>query len=74
MSFHEFFDLLDEVGQMPLPPYIEYNTSKESSYQPVMATTPGSVASPTASLHFTQNLLDGLLKQGVTTDQVTLHV
>ncbi|HMY80993.1 MAG TPA: S-adenosylmethionine:tRNA ribosyltransferase-isomerase [Candidatus Absconditabacterales bacterium] len=68
------FNLLDEVGQMPLPPYIEYNTSKESSYQPVMATTPGSVASPTASLHFTHNLLTGLSTKGVITDQVTLHV
>jgi S-adenosylmethionine:tRNA ribosyltransferase-isomerase len=45
---------------MPLPPYIEYKKDKEKDYQPVFAYNKGSVASPTASLHFTKELLDKL--------------
>lgn len=68
------FDLLEDYGQMPLPPYIEYTKEKEDSYQPVFASNPGSVASPTASLHFTNELLDKLDKKNINTEFVTLHV
>lgn len=66
--------LLDEYGQMPLPPYISYDKGKESDYQPIVAKTPWSVASPTASLHFTPELLNNLKSDWVLLDYVTLHV
>jgi S-adenosylmethionine:tRNA ribosyltransferase-isomerase len=59
---------------MPLPPYIGYSESKDNLYQPVFAKQPGSVASPTASLHFTTSLLDLLKSNNVTLDYITLHV
>lgn len=70
----DIHELLNRYGQLPLPPYITYESSKESHYQPVVATLPWSVASPTASLHFTQGLLDSLNGQWVMVDYVTLHV
>jgi S-adenosylmethionine:tRNA ribosyltransferase-isomerase len=56
----DIFELLEKYGQMPLPPYVSYSNEKESDYQPSMAKIPGSVASPTASLHFSPRLLQAL--------------
>lgn len=70
----DMYDLLSDHWQMPLPPYIAYSESKDELYQPVFAKQPGSVASPTASLHFTQSLLDSLKNNNVILDYITLHV
>jgi S-adenosylmethionine:tRNA ribosyltransferase-isomerase len=70
----KLFDLLEKYGQMPLPPYVSYAQEKVASYQPIFAKTPGSVASPTASLHFTKTLLDSFPSKEICTDFVTLHV
>ena len=81
----EFFELtfnapaltvLDAVGQVPLPPYIERaaQLSDESRYQTVYAERPGAVAAPTAGLHFTKELLEELRAMGVEEAFVTLHV
>ena len=70
------FDLLNEIGRMPLPHYIrggQMVTADFESYQTVFARTPGSVAAPTAGLHFTKRLLEKLAKK-VGLHQVTLHV
>ncbi len=67
-------DVLEKYGQMPLPPYIEYDKTKDDPYQPIFANQPGSVASPTASLHFTQDLLNKLEAKGVKHAEVVLHV
>lgn len=73
-----FDDFLDKIGEMPLPPYIARpdgatNADKED-YQTVYAAHKGSVAAPTAGLHFTGELLDRLKSKGVGIDFVTLHV
>lgn len=71
-----FMERLEELGKMPLPPYIEResdDTDKEK-YQTVYAKYDGSVAAPTAGLHFTDELLDELSKKGVDQEYVTLHV
>lgn len=65
--------LLDQLGQLPLPPYIHSSIDPER-YQTVYARQPGSVAAPTAGLHFTQRLLDQLYQQGVQHCSITLHV
>ena len=67
---------LEAHGRMPLPPYIRRAPGKEDErwYQPVFADTPGSIAAPTASLHFTENLLRALERRGVQTAYLTLHV
>jgi S-adenosylmethionine:tRNA ribosyltransferase-isomerase len=65
------YELLEKHGQLPLPPYIEYDAKKESDYQTSFATKDGSVAAPTASLHFTQALIESLSAQK---EYVTLHV
>jgi S-adenosylmethionine:tRNA ribosyltransferase-isomerase len=69
-------DVLDQLGQLPLPPYIEHapTADDEVRYQTVYANEPGSVAAPTAGLHFDDAMLDALRRQGVRTAQVTLHV
>jgi len=69
-------DVLDQLGQLPLPPYIEHTPTAddEARYQTVYANEPGSVAAPTAGLHFDDAMLDMLRQQGVRTAQVTLHV
>jgi len=69
-------DVLDQLGQLPLPPYIEHTPTAddEARYQTVYANEPGSVAAPTAGLHFDDAMLDTLRQQGVRTAQVTLHV
>ncbi|WP_067923305.1 tRNA preQ1(34) S-adenosylmethionine ribosyltransferase-isomerase QueA [Alicyclobacillus shizuokensis] len=67
-------DFLERVGEVPLPPYIHTPLQNRDRYQTVYAREPGSVAAPTAGLHFTQRLLDELAKQGVEIHHVTLHV
>ena len=67
-------DLLDKLGEMPLPPYIHEKLKTNSRYQTVYSKVTGSVASPTAGLHFTKHLLKKLSNQGVIIEYVTLHV
>lgn len=69
-----FLEVLDELGQMPLPPYIHEKLEDKSRYQTVYAKTPGSAAAPTAGLHFTPALLKRLEDKGVTVAKVLLHV
>lgn len=69
--------LLERYGQVPLPPYIRKghgDVGDRERYQTVFARAPGSVAAPTAGLHFTDGLLDRLLARGIETADVTLHV
>jgi len=70
------FEVLDAVGHIPLPPYIERADAEEDfeRYQTVYAKNPGAVAAPTAGLHFDQPLLDALKAKGVATAYITLHV
>ena len=65
---------LDELGEVPLPPYITAYAGDRERYQTIYSRPEGSVAAPTAGLHFTPELLFDLLGQGVTFDTVTLHV
>ncbi len=69
-----FYDVLDEVGNAPLPPYITKKLEDRSRYQTVYAHTEGSAAAPTAGLHFTMRLMDELKGKGVIFAPVTLHV
>ncbi|MEA4832502.1 MAG: tRNA preQ1(34) S-adenosylmethionine ribosyltransferase-isomerase QueA [Oscillospiraceae bacterium] len=69
-----FLSLLDEVGRMPLPPYITEKLDDNSKYQTVYAKEYGSAAAPTAGLHFTEELLAALKKKGVEIAEVILHV
>lgn len=72
----EFWSVLDRVGRIPLPPYIERdsNTEDRERYQTVYSSKEGSVAAPTAGLHFTPGLLDAIRRKGVAIAFVTLHV
>jgi S-adenosylmethionine:tRNA ribosyltransferase-isomerase len=67
-------EVLDQYGHVPLPPYITDSTSTADQYQTVYAQHPGSVAAPTAGLHFTPELLDRLTEAGIGHTWVTLHV
>ena len=67
-------NLLDKIGQMPLPPYIQRRLLNQERYQTVYAQEPGSAAAPTAGLHFTPYLLKSLEEGGVGVAEVTLHV
>ena len=69
-------DVLDRLGRLPLPPYIEHTPTAddEARYQTVYANEPGAVAAPTAGLHFDDAMLDALRRQGIRTARVTLHV
>ncbi|MFB4166590.1 tRNA preQ1(34) S-adenosylmethionine ribosyltransferase-isomerase QueA [Virgibacillus sp. JSM 102003] len=69
-----FYEVLDELGEMPLPPYIKKELSEKERYQTVYAKEEGSAAAPTAGLHFTNYLLDELREMGVTITFITLHV
>ena len=69
-----FEDLLEEIGEMPLPHYIEKKQKDTSRYQTVYAEHKGSVASPTAGLHFTNEVLSKIEQKGVQIAKVTLHV
>jgi len=66
--------LLDELGVVPLPPYIHTPLADPARYQTIYAHTPGSVAAPTAGLHFTPDLLLALRRQGIQFEFVTLHI
>ncbi len=66
--------LIDQLGQVPLPPYITESESLPAQYQTVFAERKGAIAAPTAGLHFTQRLLDELADKGIQTAEVTLHV
>ena len=66
--------VLDDVGQVPLPPYIRQEIADLERYQTIYASKPGSVAAPTAGLHFTPELMDGLQEQGVRIARLTLDV
>ena len=72
----QLFSWLEEIGEVPLPPYIERNPEEEDGerYQTVFARCPGAVAAPTAGLHFTEELLAALAAKGVTQTTLTLHV
>lgn len=68
------FEILDQLGEMPLPPYIHEKLEDKNRYQTVYAKEEGSAAAPTAGLHFTKELLEALKEKGVTIVPVTLHV
>lgn len=74
MSAGRVFGLADSYGEVPVPPYVEPNKENTSAYQTVYAKHLGSVAAPTAGLHFTPALLASLKAQGVEMEFVTLHV
>ncbi len=67
-------EILDELGEMPLPPYIHEKLKEKDRYQTVYAKNIGSAAAPTAGLHFTKELLDEIKKKGVEVLFITLHV
>lgn len=69
-----FEEVLDELGQMPLPPYITHKLEDKDRYQTVYAKHTGSAAAPTAGLHFTNELLEQLEAKGIRIARVTLHV
>lgn len=69
-----FEEILDRLGQMPLPPYITHTLKDKNRYQTVYAKHDGSAAAPTAGLHFTKELLADIEAKGVTIAHVTLHV
>jgi S-adenosylmethionine:tRNA ribosyltransferase-isomerase len=72
----DFFRALESIGHMPLPPYIRRHDedADRERYQTVFARRQGSVAAPTAGLHFTQQMLDAVAAQGVEVARITLHV
>ena len=69
-----FEEILDKLGQMPLPPYITHQLKDKNRYQTVYAKYDGSAAAPTAGLHFTKELLSAVKEKGVDIAEVTLHV
>ena len=71
-----FAEILDACGELPIPPYLNRKTeeSDKTTYQTVYSRIKGSVAAPTAGLHFTNRVLDDLRSRGIETDEVTLHV
>jgi len=72
----DFFGTLQRIGHVPLPPYIDRpdTPGDREQYQTVYAKPPGSVAAPTAGLHFTQQILDRIHQRGIETAEITLHV
>lgn len=74
-TFHgNFYEILDRIGEMPLPPYIKKKLEDKERYQTVYSRELGSAAAPTAGLHFTDEMLEDLQKQGISVGYVTLHV
>lgn len=69
-----FYELLDKLGTMPLPPYIREQLAEQDRYQTVYAKNVGSAAAPTAGLHFTKELLEKIKAKGIDICYVTLHV
>jgi S-adenosylmethionine:tRNA ribosyltransferase-isomerase len=67
-------DILEKIGEAPLPPYIKKKLEDRNRYQTVYSKEKGSIAAPTAGLHFTHGLLDRIMKKGVNIAYVTLHV
>ncbi|MBB4073261.1 S-adenosylmethionine:tRNA ribosyltransferase-isomerase [Anoxybacillus voinovskiensis] len=77
LTFHYngiFYEILESLGEMPLPPYIKEQLEDRERYQTVYARERGSAAAPTAGLHFTEQLLDDIRKKGVHIAFITLHV
>lgn len=77
VKFHyegNFFHILDQIGQMPLPPYITEKLQDQERYQTVYSHEVGSAAAPTAGLHFTKELMKKIRQKGVNIAAVTLHV
>lgn len=70
----QLFNFLEQYGEMPLPPYIHYEKEKEQWYQTFFATTIGSAAAPTASLHFTPELMKRIEEKHIATCYLCLHV
>lgn len=70
----DFYQLLDRLGEMPLPPYIKEKLKDKNRYQTVYAKHKGSAAAPTAGLHFTIPFLESLKKNGINITYITLHV
>ena len=73
-AYRSIYEVLDAVGQMPLPPYITKRLEDRERYQTVYARTEGSAAAPTAGLHFTEEILAALRSRGTEIAEVTLHV
>ena len=69
-----FEELLDQLGEMPLPPYIRHKLQDKNRYQTVYAKHEGSAAAPTAGLHFTEEMLDNIGRAGIKIARITLHV
>lgn len=69
-----FEEILDELGEMPLPPYIKEKLEDKNRYQTIYAKDLGSAAAPTAGLHFTEDLLEKIKAKGVSIAPITLHV
>lgn len=69
-----FFEILERIGQMPLPPYITEKLKDNARYNTIYSHELGSAAAPTAGLHFTENVFAGLREKGIDTAFVTLHV
>lgn len=69
-----FLEVLDQLGEMPLPPYIKEQLDDQDRYQTVYAEEVGSAAAPTAGLHFTEELLEQIKAKGVKIAYITLHV
>ncbi len=69
-----FEEILDQLGQMPLPPYITHELKDKERYQTVYAKYEGSAAAPTAGLHFTEGLLTAIQEKGISVAHITLHV
>ena len=73
-KYKTVYEVLDAIGNMPLPPYITKKLENKSDYQTVYAKEEGSAAAPTAGLHFTDELLDRIKAKGIGYGEVTLHV
>lgn len=73
---HTFNAILDKVGELPLPPYLNRDTelTDNDTYQTVFAKEAGSVAAPTAGLHFTEDVFENLASRGIKSEEITLHV
>lgn len=69
-----FYEILDELGEMPLPPYIHEKLKDKDRYQTVYAKNIGSAAAPTAGLHFTEELMKQIKEKGIKIEFITLHV
>jgi S-adenosylmethionine:tRNA ribosyltransferase-isomerase len=69
-----FLEILDRLGEMPLPPYIHEKLKEKDRYQTVYAKELGSAAAPTAGLHFTKELLNKIKEKGILIEEITLHV